>query len=173
MAWTNLGTVAPGDVLRANSGTAAYNNVIGNLNDIGGAWTSFTPSWTNVTLGSGATNTGAYLQAGKTIIVRAFFVLGSGGDVTGAITMTLPNSTTYKSAYDANWLFLSDSIFRDESATTNFTGAVRPGSTNTTVTFTVNATSGTFAATNTAAATVPFDWVATDALRCHFIYEAA
>jgi len=31
MAWTNLGTVAPGDVLRANSGTAAYNNVIGNL----------------------------------------------------------------------------------------------------------------------------------------------
>jgi hypothetical protein len=32
MAWTNLGTVAPGDVLRANSGTAAYNNIIGNLN---------------------------------------------------------------------------------------------------------------------------------------------
>jgi hypothetical protein len=31
MAWTNLGTVAPGDVLRASSGTAAYNNVIGNL----------------------------------------------------------------------------------------------------------------------------------------------
>ena len=34
MAWTNLGTVAPGDVLRANSGTAAYNNVIGNLNEL-------------------------------------------------------------------------------------------------------------------------------------------
>ena len=33
MAWTTLGTVAPGDVLRANSGTAAYNNVIGNLNE--------------------------------------------------------------------------------------------------------------------------------------------
>ncbi len=31
MAWTTLGTVAPGNVLRANSGTAAYNNVIGNL----------------------------------------------------------------------------------------------------------------------------------------------
>jgi hypothetical protein len=34
MAWTNLGTVAPGDVLRASSGTAAYNNVIGNLSDL-------------------------------------------------------------------------------------------------------------------------------------------
>jgi hypothetical protein len=33
MAWTNLGTVAPGDVLRANSGTAAYNSIIGNLNE--------------------------------------------------------------------------------------------------------------------------------------------
>jgi hypothetical protein len=33
MAWpyTTLGTVAPGDVLRANSGTAAYNSVIGNV----------------------------------------------------------------------------------------------------------------------------------------------
>ena len=31
MAFVTLGTVAPGDVLRANSGTAAYNNVIGNL----------------------------------------------------------------------------------------------------------------------------------------------
>jgi hypothetical protein len=33
MTWdyTTLGTVAPGDVLRANSGTAAYNNVIGNI----------------------------------------------------------------------------------------------------------------------------------------------
>ncbi len=34
MAFTTLGTVAPGDVLRANSGTAAYNNVIGNVKDI-------------------------------------------------------------------------------------------------------------------------------------------
>ena len=34
MAWTTLGTVAPGDVLRANSGTAAYNNIIGNVTDI-------------------------------------------------------------------------------------------------------------------------------------------
>ena len=32
MAFVTLGTVAPGDVLRANSGTAAYNNVIGNIN---------------------------------------------------------------------------------------------------------------------------------------------
>lgn len=31
MPWINLGTVAPGDVLRANSGTAAYNSIIGNI----------------------------------------------------------------------------------------------------------------------------------------------
>jgi len=34
MAFITLGTVAPGDVLRANSGTAAYNSVIGNVKDI-------------------------------------------------------------------------------------------------------------------------------------------
>jgi hypothetical protein len=34
MAFITLGTVAPGDVLRANSGTAAYNSVIGNVADI-------------------------------------------------------------------------------------------------------------------------------------------
>lgn len=31
-SWITLGTVAPGDVLRANSGTAAYNSVVGNIN---------------------------------------------------------------------------------------------------------------------------------------------
>jgi hypothetical protein len=31
--YNTLGTVAPGDVLRANSGTAAYNNIIGNVNN--------------------------------------------------------------------------------------------------------------------------------------------
>jgi hypothetical protein len=31
MPWTTLGTVSPGDVLRANSGTAAYNTIIGNV----------------------------------------------------------------------------------------------------------------------------------------------
>ena len=46
MAWTNLGTVAPGDVLRANSGTAAYNNVIGNINALSRGLLEYTATTT-------------------------------------------------------------------------------------------------------------------------------
>jgi len=51
MAWTNLGTVAPGDVLRANSGTAAYNNVIGNVVDLRDTPSYLTASSTNTETG--------------------------------------------------------------------------------------------------------------------------
>lgn len=55
-----------------------------------GAWTSFTPTWTNITIGNGA-STGAWKQVGKTLSFRARFVLGNTSSVTGAVKVTLPN----------------------------------------------------------------------------------
>jgi hypothetical protein len=60
----------------------------------GSAWVSFTPSWTNVTVGTGATNTGRYMYVQGSIRVQARLVLGAGGAVTGAVTMTMPNGET-------------------------------------------------------------------------------
>jgi hypothetical protein len=59
-----------------------------------GAWTSFTPSWTNLTVGTGSeVNQGYYCQIGKTIIFRLYTKLGSSGSSVGTTpTLTLPVS---------------------------------------------------------------------------------
>lgn len=54
-----------------------------------GAWTSFTPSWTNLTVGN-ATNTGAYAVVGKTCFFRCKITLGSTSSVGSNPTLTLP-----------------------------------------------------------------------------------
>lgn len=62
-----------------------------------GQWTTFVPSWTNLTLGTGHVNSGmyCYTQGGVWVFVRA--VLGTGGAPTGSVSVTLPNSITSNS----------------------------------------------------------------------------
>lgn len=53
------------------------------------AWTSYTPTLTNVTLGTGVAF-GVYRKIGRHVTVNAGFTLGVGGDVTGIIGIGLP-----------------------------------------------------------------------------------
>lgn len=56
-------------------------------------WTSWTPTWDNLAVGTGgnASNTGSYVQVGKTVFFRAKFVIGTTGQsVTGAPVLNLP-----------------------------------------------------------------------------------
>ena len=52
-------------------------------------WTSFIPSWTNLTVGNG-TNSGAYTQIGKTVFLRINLLFGSTTSVSGDICFTHP-----------------------------------------------------------------------------------
>lgn len=58
-------------------------------------WTSFTPTWTGVTVGSGTQN-GSYRYNGRALDVRVNFTLGSGSVVAAAtpVQFALPNSET-------------------------------------------------------------------------------
>lgn len=55
------------------------------------AWTPYTPTLTNVTLGTGGSATGSYKEVGKTTYVRIIVTLGTGGTVGGNVTVTLPS----------------------------------------------------------------------------------
>lgn len=55
------------------------------------AWTSFTPSWTNLTV-TGSTVVAKYSQIGKTINFRISCTLGGGNAPSGTVTVTLPVS---------------------------------------------------------------------------------
>jgi hypothetical protein len=54
------------------------------------AWTSTSPTFTNVTPGTGFTSSMHWIQIGRTVHFRAGFTLGTGGSAPGVITLTLP-----------------------------------------------------------------------------------
>ena len=60
-------------------------------------WTSFTPSWTNLTVGNGVVSA-AYSRFNKILFVRVYFDFGSTSSLTGALQMTLPASLTQNTA---------------------------------------------------------------------------
>ena len=68
------------------------------LGQTGNAWTAFTPTWTNLTVGNGTYNRAHYNLIGKTAIVEIDFVLGSTSAVTGDVTLTLPVLLARKTA---------------------------------------------------------------------------
>lgn len=59
-----------------------------NLQDLTPDKRSWTPSWGNVTLGTGASNSGHWWYVGLTVFFTARFILGTGGDVTNTITLS-------------------------------------------------------------------------------------
>ena len=93
MAFVTLGTVAPGDVLRANSGTAAYNNVIGNLAEFSPqftAWTSWTPTVSQAGARTITNQQSRFLQVGKLVNLYAGVTITNAGTAGQAIVINLP-----------------------------------------------------------------------------------
>jgi hypothetical protein len=80
-----FGTFTSGSVLTAAELNAA------------GTWTSFTPSWTNLTVGNGVVSA-AYSKFNKILFVRVYFDFGSTSSLTSNLQMTLPASLTQNTA---------------------------------------------------------------------------
>jgi hypothetical protein len=86
-------------------GMATYLNDLNELNVYDGSawrafntsWTAYTPTYSNVTLGSGGTIVGFYTTAGRLTIANVLITLGSTGSVSGTITVGLPSTRAYTS----------------------------------------------------------------------------
>jgi hypothetical protein len=61
-------------------------------------WTAYTPSWTNLTVGSGTQNA-KYRYVGGDLRVRGTITLAADSSITGVVFQTIPNSVTA----DAGW----------------------------------------------------------------------
>lgn len=59
------------------------------------SWTAYTPTYSNVTLGSGGTIVGWYTAAGRLTIAHVLITLGTTGSVSGTITVGLPSNHQY------------------------------------------------------------------------------
>lgn len=122
------------------------------------AWTPYSPTLSNLTLGSGAV-TANYRLIGKTLDWRFKFLLGAGSAVGSDPAITIPSGLTLSSTYTAFQDELGTVMLRDSSAG-NWHGPVLYGSSTSFSLFWWN-TSAVLATINS---TNPFTWTTTDAL---------
>ena len=145
--------------LRATGVTSTEFDVLDGIND---SWTSFTPSWNNITVGNGTT-AGYYKQIGKTVFVRAYIVFGSTTSVSGTMSLNLPVSTA---SYGTTTPIGLARMF-DNGGSSYFGVLTNAGG------FPVWNASGTYLTTSANSATVPFTWGTGDEIAIQGVYEAA
>ena len=138
---TELGSFTAGQVLTATD-----------LNDIA-TWTTYTPAFAGgVTVGNG-TWSAAYNIVNKILFFQGTFTLGSTSAITGAVTLTLPDSRTLAS----NSEILGNTRFAVTGVPFDYYGAVGENS-STTVAIFVYDTSGTYLDRANLSATIPNNW---------------
>ena len=134
------------------------------LNAIG-TYVAWTPTLNNITLGTGATSTHEYSLINKVVVFRSKIVLGTGGSMGGAFSLTLPvtASATHSVTASVNLINAGGSFFP---------GAVSNIGTGTIEVHSINA-SATYATYTQVTTGVPFGWDVGDIITINGVYEAA
>lgn len=166
-SWASVadGSVATADIADAAITNAKLSTTAG---EVGGAWTTWSPTWANLTVGSGSVSA-RYTKVGKTVTFELMFTYGSGSSVGSAPSFTLP--VTAASYYDSNTV-VGVGALRDSSPSTLVTAVVRIDSTTVASVFANNASS-TYGTVSVLSSTVPFTWATGDVYYASGRYEAA
>lgn len=151
-------TFVSGDVL-----TAADTNLY--LMHEGGAWTSWTPTWTNLTIGN-ATVDAKYARASRLIHWKLKMTFGSTTSVSGAIRFSLPVAAATGIEFDMTYGILT------QSAASRHIGVMTFVSTTVAQLTSINTTGGIAVLINTSA-TSPFTWASGDIVSFKGFYESA
>ena len=126
--------------------------------DTPGAWTAYTPTLLNMTLGNG-TVTAAYSQVGKIVSYRAKVVLGSTSSISADAAIGGP--VTPKVVVSNADAWIGNAAYIDVSASQWYQG------------FTKGVYLGYPGLYGYVAATVPFTWASGDVIHVNGTYEAA
>jgi hypothetical protein len=129
----------------------------------GGGWTTWTPTYTNMTIGNGS-SVARYVKIGKTVHWYLRFTFGSTSSFGAYTAFTLPSTPIANFAYNARGLL------RDEGVIWRFASAIVDGST---VYPNVENVSGTYSSDASVSSTVPFTWGTNDFLQLAGTYEEA
>lgn len=132
------------------------------------AWQSWTPTWTNLTVGNGTTNY-RYTQIGKTVHFRGSVIFGSTSAMSTTPTFTLP--VTSSSNYTASRSPLGASEILDSGTADHF-GPVIWLSTTTAKVSVFNA-AGTYLTFVDVTSAIPMTWATNDGLFFWGSYEVA
>jgi hypothetical protein len=132
------------------------------------AWTTFTPTWTNLTVGNGTYNYAKYKQIGKTVFFAIDFSFGTTTSVSGnPLSLTLPFN---RSSVWGTGIF--SCMFADTGLAA-YPGAINTNSSNASLIIVRPIdTAGTYAAVSEVSSTVPFTWGSTDRIQVSGTYES-
>lgn len=131
-----------------------------------GAWTNYTTTVGGITGGSN-TLYGRYFNMGSLVVGVCGFTLGTGGNVTSSITLTVPSAKPATTLGGANVGHIAVARAFDSSANVFFsaTGSLAPAfSTTVMFNFATGATAGW-------GGTIPFNWDPGDTMSVLFAYE--
>lgn len=132
-----------------------------------GAWTSWTPTWTNLTVGNGTVNA-AYAKVGRTVQFRLLVTFGSTTSMSELPAFTLP--VTAASVYGAGeWPIGSGTLL--DAGTKAWIGAPQVAISDPAKAY-VRSDDGSGGWRNPSS-TVPFTWTTTDKIMLSGTYEAA
>jgi hypothetical protein len=124
-----------------------------------GTWTTFTPTYQNFTIGNG-TQSWAYTQFNKTVVVRGLVTWGSTTSLSGDWVTLLPFSSQ-------TGLFTGSATIRDSGTRLYVASVYAIGTTSFALAHSESGNFGTVNATN------PITWTTNDGLSVSIIYEAA
>jgi hypothetical protein len=130
-----------------------------------GGWTSYTPTWGNLTVGNG-TVIARYQKIGKIVNVYVGFVFGSTSSISGGANFTVPFPiATNNSSYQ----FFGEIL---DGGTADYAGCIIVVGAGNCYISALNAGT-TFLNPQSISATVPFTWVSGDGFQFLFSYEVA
>jgi len=131
-----------------------------------GETTSFTPTWTNLTVGNGTLNWATYVRVQNLVFVQVQFTLGSTSAVTGNIYFNAPVSSSVGTQNN-----IGNAIFADANVNVTFTG-VASMATNLIQAIPINVSS-TVGFYQNASSTFPFTWATNDVVGVFAVYRVA
>jgi hypothetical protein len=134
---------------------------------VAGAWISFTPTFTNFTIGNG-TLIAAYKQYGKLVVVRGSVTLGSTSSMGTAMVISHP--ITGRTAINGNTIIGSGAII--DTGTQTYQTLMNYNST-TGIKMFISNVGGTYPTYTNLSATVPMTWTTNDEFMWYYSYEAA
>jgi hypothetical protein len=135
------------------------------LNGIGEAATSFTPTFSGYTRGNG-TSVAYYTRVNKLVYIYVKETLGSTSSVTGTISMTLPVTAARLQSVPFPQCVIED------PGNNLYVGTLYPTST-TAAKIQVNVANSTYVFTNDTNSTTPMTWATNDNFAFGFVYEVA
>lgn len=117
-------------------------------------WADFTPTWTNITPGTGSSTSGRWRRVGETMEIESVITLGTGGSVSGNIAMTIPDGKTYATIMNGGTAAAVDASVPSGRVT----GSVYAGNGTDSIAFSSSASA-------TWGSGIPFAWDAGDQIR--------